>query len=363
MLFQTNMEKLKLFFSNPRNKRILLVILVIFAIVIPYMLGKVITGKQRHSPLTIPIIPTATITPTGPIVPLDTSNPHNPTQRLIFNWGITTADFPDSIPDYTSTTPLVNPNAITSIANKLGYTALQQSPYVDGTFYLWGNESTSLFGSPSQNQILFSTTSPLPATTTIIPKEQALILTKSLLSGLLGESIVSTFDTNPEVQYLSFNPQGADEEPAKATPETANLININYHQLVDGRPILSLSPKGETVSVAMDTSKKLYRLNIYGGYQSLNKKGDMNVPSLSRLIEIAPTSAKRISYAENIEAEAAFTNSTVLNISVVSAEVGYFHREDQTLFPVFIIRGNMSARNLTSYPAIYIVPITPSQSE
>lgn len=354
MLSQTKMTKPNL--TTPKSKKILWIIFLFLVIVIPYLLGQFFTGRQRQNALTIPIIrPTITATKEPP-APLDTTNPFNPEQKLVFNWGAVTADLPPTIIDYTNNLPFVNANTITTMANKLGFTTLEKSPYSDDKFSLWNNDHATLFGSVEQNQILFNSNVPLPGHLGSISKDEAVVLARSVISGLFGENILTTLDPNPEVKHLLLIAD-TEDDPAETTPDKANLINVNFQQTIDKLPLLSQSKKGETISIAMDTSKKLHLFYIYGGYQSLKSKGNLQVPSVSKLIEIAPTKAMRISYSKDIPSESIFTDAKVINIKVESIGLGYFQRSDQTIFPVFIVKGIMSARNADPFPATYIVPL------
>lgn len=355
MLSQTKMTIPK-FFTNPKNKKIIWIIFIILIVVIFYILGQIFSGDRQQNVLTIPIIPATITTTKEPPAPLDTANPFNPEQKLIFNWGAVTADFPATITDYANSLPLVNSNTITTMANKFGFTTLERSPYSDEKISLWNNDHASLFGSPEQNQILFNSTTELAEHSGSISKEEAILLARSVVSGLFGEPLVATFNPNPEVKHFLLI-SNTEDEPTETTPEKANLINVNFQQLIDKLPLITLSKKGETISVAMDTAKKIHLLYIYGGYQSLKSKGSVPVPSISQLIEIAPTKAMRISYSKDIPSESIFTDAKVINIKVESIEIGYFQRNDQTIFPVFIVNGTMSARGVDSFPATYIVPL------
>lgn len=356
MLSQTKMTIPK-FFTNPKNKKNIWIIFIVLIVIASYVLGQIFSGVRQQNVLTIPIIPATITTMKEPPAPLDTTNPFNPEQKLIFNWGEVTANLPATITDYSSSLSLVNPNTITTVANKLGFTTLERSPYSDEKISLWNNDHASLFGSPEQNQILFNSTTELAEHSGTISKEEAILLARSVTSGLFGESLLVTFDPNPEVKHLLLV-SNTEDEPAETTPEKANLINVNFQQLIDKLPLITLSKKGETISVAMDTAKKIHLLYIYGGYQGLKAKGSISVPGISQLIETAPTKAMRISYSKDIPSESVFTDAKVINIKVESVEIGYFQRNDQTIFPVFIVKGIMSARGVDSFPATYIIPIS-----
>jgi len=353
---QTKMNTLNFIF-NSKNKKILWVVFLILIIVIFYILRQLFFKDQLEKRITVPIIPPTTTITKVPQTPLDTSNPHNPTQKLVFNWGSVFPEIPQTMDNYLVSTPLITKSSISTMADKLGFTVSEISPYTDENSLLWINSNRSFFGSPKQNQILFNSTGETPKHLATISKDEALDISKKIISNLFGESLLSTLNINSEVKYLNLNPEREDD-PQETTPFFANIININFQQTIDRLQLLSLSKKGETISIAIDTNKKLYILYVYGGYQNLTKKETVNLIDFSRLIEIAPISAIRISQSKDIPSESAYTESKNIIINVKAISLGYFQRADNSLFPVFIINGNMSAKGLEEYPAIYIVPAT-----
>lgn len=343
--------------SNPKNKKIFFILVILVVILVPFMLIRLFSKSQVQVPLTTPIIPTTTPTEVKVATPLDTINPHNPEQKLVFNWGTLSPVLPSTIKNYTIVTSLISPSIINNAANKLGFTALDKSRNTSDTSYLWFKDKISFFGSPKQNQIFFTSSIEVPKNSGIISMNEATAISSNIISNLFGETLLSTLSTNPEVRYLDLQPR-VEEEPLDASPGTANIINVNYQQVIDTLPLLSLSKKGETISVTIDTTKKLYLLSVHGGYLTLREDKTSESLSFSDLKTVAPSQAIRISQSKDIPSEAAFTKSKSVNVAVKSVGLGYFQRADNSLFPVFIISGNMSAKGLTEFPAIYIVLAT-----
>ncbi len=355
--FQTkNMSKLKELIKSSKTKKILYLIVVVLVVILVYLISKSLPTNIQKQTNTVPVIPTPT-SYGKPEIPLDTVNPFNPSQKLVFNWGNLSPDLPTSLNNYSIKAPIVTVTTINSISSKLGFTLSEKSPYTDSESLLWVNNNRSLFGSPKQNQISFNTTGSTPKHTTTISKDDAIGIAKGVISNLLGEEIMETFTKTPEVTYHSFDAKKEDE-PKTATPETANTISISFQQEIDSLPFLNLSSNGETFSVVIDTDKKIYLFYIHGGYQSLSSNGQVNIVSFADLVNSAPTSAIRISSSEDIASERAFTESNIIRINVIEVLPGYFQRADNTIFPVFIIKGDMSASGLNPYPATYIVPAT-----
>ncbi|KKS94170.1 MAG: hypothetical protein UW68_C0041G0003 [Candidatus Collierbacteria bacterium GW2011_GWB1_44_6] len=352
----TKMNAITNFFSNPKTKKTIFISSGIIALIIIYIAIKVLPEAQTRQRLTIPVI-VPTVTPQKPFTPLDTTNPHNPEQKLVFNWGSVSPTIPNTMTNYSVKSPLINSASITVIANKLGFTTLERSTETDENSFLWMNDNYSLFGSPTQNQIMFNSVVELPQNNSVITQEEALSITRNVVSNLFGETVLSTFNPNAEIKYLNLQQQ-TEEEPIETTPDKANIINVNFHQTINGLRLINLSRTGETLSVAIDTSKKLYLLYVHGGYLSLAENGQSSLINFSSLIDTAPTNAIRISYSKDIPSEAAFTEASIVNINVNSVTLGYFQREDNQIFPVFIIEGLMSAKGLSEYPATYIVPAT-----
>lgn len=345
--------------SNPKVKILLLIIFVIIVIALFFITSN-LSKSQPQNILTTPLIPaTITVTPPKTIntIPLENTNPHNPGQKLVFNWGNLSSNIPSTIRNYKVSSPLVNSNTITNAANRLGFTAVDKSTNTSENSFLWLKDKISFFGSPKQNQIFYISSREIPKNTRVISATEAATLAKNIISNLFGDNLALTLSTNPEIKYLFLQPQN-EEEPKDTSPETANIVNINFQQTIDNLPLLSLSKKGETFSVAIDTTNKLYLLYVHGGYLNLTEDKTVKILNLSELKSVAPSKALRISQAKDIPSEASFTKANTINVTVTNISLGYFHRADNSLFPVFVIKGNMSAKGLVDYPAIYIVPAT-----
>lgn len=350
-----NLNKLKEYFSKPHTKRVFIALLVVISLLIIFFVPILFAPSTSKPILTVPLI-TPSASPTT-FIPLDTTNPHNPTQKLVFNWGSLNPVLQSKINNYRISTPLVNTNTINFAASKFGFTALEKSPNTDEQSSVWVNNNASVYGSLSLNQLFFNSTSPLSLTNTVITKDQAISMASDLVSDIFGTYLLTTMDPNKDVRFLRMNPL-TEDEPQEVTPETANIININFQQTIDNLKLLNLSRKGETISVGLDTSGKVFLMYTHGGYLDLSLHGQSDVISFSKLKEIAPTKAIRISQAEDIDAEAVFTAARTVTVNVSQVSLGYFQRTDNSLFPVYIVEGNMSAPRANPFPAVYIIPAT-----
>lgn len=339
------------------SKKFVFGFLIIFFFVLVFVISKLLPTREPQSPLTVPLITQAITPPSIEEAPLNTENPHNPTQRLVFNWGSINPDLPNKITGYKVVTPLVNSSTINVSANKLGFKALDKSMETDDSSPLWVKNDSMLAGNLELNQILYNSTSPIPESTKTITKDQAISTAVKIISDLFGSSVQSNIETNPETKYLKINIE-TEDEPAEVAPEVANIINVNFYQTIDNLRLINLSKNGETISVAIDTTEKLFLLYVYGGYLNIDSVGEYNTLGYSRLKEVASGNAIRVSYSRNIDDEAAYTEARTVIVNVNKVSLGYFQRTDNTLFPVYIIEGQMSASNIEPFPATYIVPAT-----
>jgi len=345
----------QIFKSKSKVKGVVFVLFIVLIVIILSILRKVSVIPPKNPILTVPIIPS--IAPNTLQAPLDTINPHNPIQKLVFIWGSNSPNIPPVLDNYYISVPLITDSSISIIANKLGFSLAEKSPNTSQNSSLWINNNSSLFGSPKQNQIFFNSTSKLSAHVNTITKDDAISISKNILTNLFDTSLLSTMDPNPNTQFLNLN-LALEDDPSETTPELANIISVNFQQLINGKPLINLSKRGETVSVVIDTNKKLSLLNVYGGYKNLIQKGKSELIDFKKLIEIAPNNAIRISYSKDVPSEAAYTEAKTINITVKNIGLGYYQRADNSIFPVFVINGIMSARGLSEYPAVYIVPAT-----
>lgn len=354
--FQTKMNLLQKLYPRSKTQKIILVFSVVVIAVLPFVLIKLFSKPQPiQTPQTVPVIPIITLDEPKVIIPLNTTNPHNPEQKLVFNWGSLPSQTFPTIKNYRISAALINTPIIMNAASRLGFTALEKSQNTSENSHLWLKNNMSFFGSTKQNQIMFISTSEIPKHTTNIRTDEAIAISQNIILNLFGETLIKTLNPTPEIKYLDLNPQ-IEDEPSETTPELANIVNINFQQTIDNLPLINLSKRGETISVAIDTTKKLYLLYVYGGFLRLTENGETTPRTFSQLKESAPSQAIRISQSKDIPSEAAYTKVKTVNIAVKEVNLGYFQRADNSLFPVFIIKGNMSSKGLAEFPATYIVP-------
>ena len=341
---------------SSKTKRFLFFAFLVSVSIILVVLNLFTPKAQKVELLTEPLVVTPTTSPTV-YEPLDTTNPHNPTQKLVFRWKTLSPDLPTTITNYAISTPLINNTTISNLANKFGFKAVNLSEYSNQDFKVWTNDSGSLFGSTKQNQIMFNSSLKIPVHSQSLSQKESIALAKKTIAGLFNEFLLSTMDLNPEVRYLNLNTE-IEDEPLEVDASLANLININFQQTIDQLPLLSSSRRGETISLGIDTTNKIYLLYVHGGYLNLTKKDQREIPSFTDLVSIAPDKAVRISSVQDIPTESALTEAKTVNIEVNAVSLGYYQREDLGIFPVFVISGNVSAPGISSTPAVYIVPAT-----
>ncbi len=348
-------------FSNlTKRQKILLGITIGFIVLFLLVILLISSGKTPSIFVgTVPVIPTTTISPSKLVTTLDPVRAINPNQQISFNWNNVSPSFSESMNIYSVKQHVINNLTTSNLINQFGFANVKYIESPNGDIQL-GSDLGVLFISPDQKQIAYKSLLELPKHTANISSPDAIKTAISTITNLFGPSFSTTLDTDAEVQYLLYVPQDADELPALATIETANVIVINFIQNVNNYPLVNRSQKGEIVSVAIDTTSKIYGVIVKGGYQEIAFSKKATLISYSDLQKNAPQNAVRISESKDLGSERAFTDAKLINVNVESVEVGYFQIGNNTLTPVFIIKGVMSAKNIPAYPAVYIVPATES---
>lgn len=324
----------------------LLIILIIVSIILQR-----ITTSQKTQP--IPSTPSV-VAPSIEEEIIPTIKDTEVSQKLTFTWGISPTEFPSTIKNYIITKPLINVDTINNLSNQLGFTRSDKQRSIKNTTYIWSNTAASLFASTTQNQIIYKRTDSKVENSNSITSNEAIDITRNLLQKYFGDQFVTSLDNNPTVQFKKFNK--GDYEPQEVSdPTTATFIEVFYRQNIDSLPVSSLSGTSDILSVAIDTNRELYRLAIYGGYLDIKEQNIVNVIDFEKLKQIAPDKATRISAIKSISYESQFGNTASINVAVNSLQLGYFLRNDNSLFPVFYISGNVSLKNLPTLPVVYIV--------
>jgi hypothetical protein len=352
------MNYLKLFPLTRNQKILFFLIITTVVVVLFYIFSKIPQGESPIYTNTIPVIPTKTKRTEAEAVTLDPVRILNPEQKTIFNWGSVTTNIPESMGIYSIDVPIINTGTISSLIGKLGFSKQDQLTDLPEGDLQFINSANSLFVSTNTNQISYFTSLDIPPHNLNIPTSEAIVTAKKIISDLFGESFVLTLDKNPETRYFIHNPTSVEVEPKEATMESANVIAISFKQIISNFPIVSLSQKGGVVSVAIDTTNKLYSMIVNGGYQKVTEIKKDPLISFSNLMENATQQSLRISQSKDMNSERSFTDAKQINVTVKSVDLGYFQLNNDTLSPIYIINGIMSAKGLVEYPAIYIVPAT-----
>lgn len=352
------MNYLKLF-PLTRNQKILFIsiIFTVFAVLF-YVFSKLPQGQSPIFTNTIPVIPNKTTKPEAEAITLDPIKVLNPEQKTIFNWGSVTINIPESMEIYSIDVPIINTGTISNLVGKLGFGKQDQQTDLPSGDLQFINNAGSLFISTNTDQISYFTSLDLPPHNLNISSSEIIGTARKILSDLFGESFALTLDKNPEIRYLVHNTTSVEVEPKEATMESANVIAISFKQIISNFPIVSLSQKGEVVSVAIDTTNKLYSIVVNGGYQKITETKKIPLISFAKLQENASNYSLRISHSKDLGSERGYTDAKQIKVTVKSIELGYFQLSNYILSPVFIVNGIMSASGLSAYPAIYILPAT-----
>jgi hypothetical protein len=307
---------------------------------------------------TIPVIPIADTNQENNLITLDPVKILNPEQKISFNWGNIAPPIPESMEVYTINIPIVNDAIISNLISKLGFSNQDKQVGMPTGDIQLINNGGSLFASIKTNQISYFSNSILPQHTLNLSKDQAINSAREIISSLFGELFVSTLDNSPEVRHVIHLSTDVEIEPRDASVETANAVIISFRQDVHNFPIMSLSSKGEVISLILDTTNKLYSLLVSGGYQKITETKKTPLIDFAKLQENASIYSLRISHSKDMGSERGYTDVKQVKVVVKSVDLGYFQFNNSILSPIFIISGTMSAKGLIDYPAIYIIPAT-----
>lgn len=340
----------KLFFYFTKYKTVILILLFFFAIIILITINS-ITPR-----------PTKTTTP-QPVIPTDSSKsqltPPNvlPKKTLNFIWNNTKIDLPTTAKIYSINKPLINFDTVTLLSKSLGFTSSDLLKSKIETNRTWENSKSSLFSSINQNQIIFRNKFSNPAKSSKITKDEAVAVTKSILSLLLGEDFVKTLDNNVKIRFLKFDPTKYSPDEV-STYTSAEYIEVSYKQLVDSSPLSSLSGNTNTLLVVIDNQKNLYRLEIYGGFYELSSQGESSIIDINTLKSSAINNALKISSMPDVSIESIYLNSTNITVNVDNSYFGYFLTADNNVIPAIYISGTATTTNLPSQPITFVVSAT-----
>lgn len=330
-----------------KNKTIF-IILIMIMVVSTYNIITSLTPKRTGVTPTVPVIPTD-----NPLPRIVTPSSF-PKQTLNFNWGNVNIDIPSSSKRYQITKPLINKISIDTLSKALGFSSNDLLKSKVATNQTWNNDQGSLFASTSQNQIIYSNKTSSLNKTNSVTKEEAISLSKSILSDFFGNEFSSTLNDDPKVRFLILK-ENAYSPTEVSNHETAQYIEVAYNQLINSYPISSYSGNASILTLVIDNQKNLYRLEIYGGFSEITSSEDQSIVDFATLKEIAPEQAYKNSSLPDVSFESEYINSSQININVKTGYFGYFQTTDNGVIPVIYISGTASSNNFSAQPIVYVI--------
>lgn len=330
-----------------KNKTIFIVLAMTIVVSIYNLIVSITPKKSAVSP-TVPVIPTNNQLPrivTPSIYPEKTLN---------FNWGNVKIDVPSSSKRYQITKPLINKTTIDTISKAFDFSPndLLKSKVI--TNQTWDNTKGTLFASTSQNQIIYSNKISSLNKTNSVTKEEAVALSRQLLSDFFGNEFVSTLNEDPKVRFLILK-ENAYFPTEVSNPQNAQYIEISYNQLINSYPISSYSGNTSIVNLVIDNQKNLFRLEIHGGFSEITTDEDLSIIDFATLKEIAPKEAFKISSLPNVTLESEYIDATNININVNNGYFGYYQTKENGVIPVVYISGTASSNSFSAQPIVYVV--------
>ena len=345
---------LKKITSSPKFKYLYYFVLALPVIIIILLTPRTkVNNKETETvPLISPNISKALTTDSS-----KQKNIFNADQLINFIWTNNTPSLPQSMEEYYISTPLVNTANILSLANKFNFLSEDNISETEPGTYLWINKSGMLFGSIDQNQIGYSFTGNIPQHQNDISYNEAIEISKKIVAEKIKSDLVKSLDESPGVVYLTKKPESVEEEPLISNPKDNNLISVSYRQKISNFPLVTRSRFGEVITITIDTTKNLFLINIYGGFQAVSQKSSTKIPDYEKLKEFAGKEAIRITYAKDLGSEKELSSAKTVDVKVKNVSVGYYQENNASIIPVFIIDGTVATKGVVEYPAKYVVSV------
>lgn len=322
--------------------------LIIIFIVIYFI--NLVSPSSLITKKTVPVIPTESTSP-------QLAPPNALTkQNLLFNWGDVNIDIPPIVKKISITKPLINEDIINFLSKTLGFSSDDLLKSTKKNNRTWQNSEGSLFTSINQNQIIYSSKGNTPLKTSNITKDEAVDISKSILSNFFGENILQTLDSNSQVRFLQYNPENYNPT-AVSDPKTAEYIEVSYKQSLASYPLSSLNGNTNLISVVIDNQKKLYRLEISGGYIEFSSQEEQPLIDLKSLKSTTFENVLKISSLPNVSLESLYLDATDINIKVNQGYFGYFITSTNEIIPVVYISGTVTAKNIPPQSVIYAISV------
>lgn len=331
-----------------KNKFAVLGLILLIVFVVIYFFQSTIPQPTKPS-ITEPIFPTS-YPESQPTIPKALSD-----QTLTFNWINTTTELPATSKKYSITKPLINQDTITLLSQSLGFSSNDLLKSTKSTSRTWENNNGSLFSSIDQNQIIYRSKKNTTIKTSTVTKDEAITISKSLLSGFFGNSYVETLGNSARVRFLKFDPKNYSPTPV-SDPNRAEYIEVSFKQSIDKYFLSSLAGNTNLLSVVIDNQRNLYRLEIYGGFFEISPQGEQSTINIDMLKSIAPQKALKISSLPDVSLESKYINSTNITVKVDGYYFGYFLTSDNGVIPVIYISGTATAKGLSPQLVVYVVP-------
>lgn len=339
-------NKTLLYLSKNKFAALALVLLIVFSLI--FIFQSTIPQPAKPS-ITEPVIPTS-YPESQPTIPRALSD-----QTLTFNWINTTTELPATSKKYSITKPLINQDTITLLSQSLGFSSNDLLKSAKSTSRTWENNNGSLFSSIDQNQIIYRSKKNTTSKSSTVTKDEAITISKSILSDFFGNNFVETLATSARVRFLKFDPKNYSPTPI-IDQSRAEYIEVSFRQTIDTYFLSSLAGNTNLLSIVIDNQRNLYRLEIYGGFFELSPQGEQSTISIDTLKSIASQKALKISSLPNVSLESKYLNSTIITINVDSYHFGYFLTSDNGVIPAIFISGTATAKGLSPQPVTYVVP-------
>ncbi len=321
----------------------LLVLSVLFILTVLFVLL-----APKPKPVSVPPV---VITPTisSSAISFPTLVPPAQRPRLNLTWSVTPAAFPTELPYYTNPQPLLTKALIQQLANSLGFKDTDLRPDTLPNNFLYIQGTKSLFASLSDYQMTYTDTT-IPATAGNWPT--AVILNQTALkkiNQLFSLNLVQTSD----IVYLKS--AGLGVQPA--VPTKAQFTQISYSQTLSSYPYITTSSSNNLINAIFDQQYNLHYLQFLGGFTTPQIVATQSLINFETLKQISPSSAQIISSSNNIQLDIAISASPTLNLDVDSVTLAYFNQPNSNLIqPVFLLKGAVTATNIPSTRASFIVP-------
>lgn len=328
-----------------------------FLVILVFIVFIILLQPSQSVPVSGPI-PSITPSVTSPLAPASSLPPElkltvvNPSQKLFINWNGISLTPPNELPYYSISNPLITQDIIRSVAAKLNFTEANLKKTLKTTSTLYTKNNLSLFASTSQNQILYTNSSPIPSSTGFSDLSSIENSAGTYFSQFFNNL---TFNKIQEPEY--YLSQSPEQYPEKSIAEKANLVRLNYTQSISGYPLLTTATGNSIVSFTFDSEKNLRSLEITGGFQGVKEITKLKIMNFDTLKQIASRLASPLSYDAITDIVSLAQTELEVTLDLKNIQLAYFSSPDSNqAVPVFLLEGTLKGRNFSGIKASYIVP-------